>query len=327
MEKLFPGWIGTEELPWAFSQMARYHALSLKIRPVYGSGHGGVPAELADSFAQWSERYGMQTLAKLFAIPFTTFGYGYYEDVPAAYVLKYFEPGIVRSLVLRNKFFNWNGGVQTLWERLAFKLDVRYGADIVSIGRPAPSSGGPVTVRLADGSSFVFDKLIVACPIDEAWNLMDASAEERALASPIRHNDYYVYLCRIDGLKVPAGFAPGRFVRTGAGFPMIWDERNRKTGVHTFYSLGDGTQGPAEIEAGIEADVALMGGRIRETLASARWKYFPHVDPETYRSGYYRRIEALQGKRGVYLAGELMSFSTVECTVRYSRDLVNRFFA
>lgn len=54
------------------------------------------------------------------------------------------------------------------------------------------------------------------------------------------YKDYRVYLKRVAGLRVPAGFAPERFTRAGIGKPMIWDERVPGSGIHTFYLLGDG---------------------------------------------------------------------------------------
>lgn len=326
MERLFPGWVSPSEVPGALAQLARYHLLARKWPAAFGPGHPGTPAELAGDFASWSRRYGMETLAKLFAIPFTTFGYGYYDEVPAAYVLKYFNPGIARALVNHRKFFNWKDGVQELWERTAASLNVRYGVDLVSASRPAAGAAGPVTLRAADGASFEFDRVVVACPYDDALRFLGADETEAALAAPIRHTDYYVHVLRIDGFGIPAGFAPGRFTREGIGKPMIWDERNKKSGTFTFYTLGDGKLGPEDVEAAIAADVALVGGTVRELISMDRWKYFPHVSPEDYAGGYYDRLESIQGRRATFIAGELPSFSTVECSVRYSRDLVRRFF-
>ena len=123
---------------WARFKRAQGH----DVLYICATDEHGTPAELAGDFDSWSRRYGMETLAKLFAIPFTTFGYGYYDEVPAAYVLKYFNPGIARALVNRSKFFNWKDGVQELWERTAASLNVRYGVDLVSAARPAAGAAG-----------------------------------------------------------------------------------------------------------------------------------------------------------------------------------------
>jgi hypothetical protein len=136
------GWLGAD-MAKAISGMAHYRAIAGQID--YCGGHLGMPSGLGDSFADWSRREGLSALARMLAIPFTAYGYGYYEDIPAAYVLKYFEPGFLTSLVLRKDFFTWNGGAQSLWERLALRSDVRYGAEVTAIARPkvlVGSAGG-----------------------------------------------------------------------------------------------------------------------------------------------------------------------------------------
>ena len=325
-ERLCPGWIGLEELPAGIIQILRYHALAPRYGAAFAPGHAGTPAELADPFQAWVDRHRMHTLAKAIAVPYTTFGYGYYDEAPAAYVLKYFEPGLVRSLALQQKFFKWKEGIQTLWERLAAELDVRYSLDIgrirrgdsVSVEGRESVSGAPFRIE--------FDRLVLACPLDEALGFLDVSEEERDLYPRILYKDYRVYLKRASGFRVPAGFAPGRFDRSGIGRAMIWDERVPGSGVHTFYVLGDGAVSDEEIEAGLDQDIRDMGGEGGETIAKVRWKYYPHVSTEDYRSGWYERFEGIQGRDRTYACGEIASFSTVERTIRYSRDLARRFF-
>ncbi len=324
--RLFPGWIRVGELPAGILQILRYHILAPRYRAAFGPGHSGTPDELADSFQSWVDRHGMGVLAKAISIPYTTFGYGYYDESPAAYVLKFFEPGLVRALALQFKFFKWREGVQTLWERLAADLDVRYSRETERIRR-----GGTVEVAGRDRKSgepfrLEFDRLVLTGPLDEAPGFLDASEEERDLYSRILYKDYRVYLKRARGFRVPAGFAPARFDRSGIGRTMIWDERVPGSGVHTFYVLGDGTRSDEEVEAGLDEDIRALGGEPGPTVARVRWKYYPHVSCEDYRSGWYSRFEALQGRNRTYACGEIASFSTVERVIRYSRDLSRRFF-
>jgi hypothetical protein len=66
---------------------------------------------------------------------------------------------------------------------------------------------------------------VLACPVDDALGFLDADDEEKELYSRVLYKDYRVYLKRVSGLRVPAGFAPERFTRAGIGKAMIWDER------------------------------------------------------------------------------------------------------
>ncbi len=327
MERLFPGWIRLEELPVALGQIARYHALAPRYAAIYGAGHADAPDELALPFQDWVERYRMGTLAKVMSIPYTTFGYGYYDEAPAGYVLKFFDPGVMRSLALQGKFFKWKEGVQTLWERLAAGLDLRCGLDIRELRRDSSVRIRGVSLANGEPFSFEFDRVVLACPVDDALAFLDADGEEKELYSRVLYKDYRVYLKRVAGLRVPAGFAPERFTREGIGKAMIWDERVPGTGIHTFYLLGDGALSDAAVEAALDDDIRAMGGVGGELLAKLRWKYYPHVSSEDYRAAWYKRFEARQGARRCYVCGEIASFSTVERVIRYSRDLAERCFA
>ncbi|HSV55500.1 MAG TPA: FAD-dependent oxidoreductase, partial [Magnetospirillaceae bacterium] len=266
-ERIFPGWIRIEELPAGFLEILRYHALSLRYRAAFAPGHAGTPVELADSFQDWVDRRGMRVLAKAIAIPYTTFGYGYYDEAPAAYVLKFFEPGIVRAMALQHKFFKWKEGVQTLWERLAASLDVRYSLDIQEVRRGRTVVVGGLERGTGAPFRLEFDHLVLACPLDDALGFLDASEEERDLYSRILYKDYRVYIKHAQDLRVPAGFAPARFDRSGVGRAMIWDDRMPGSGVHTYYVLGDGTISDALVEEGLDEDIRVLGGEPGETVA------------------------------------------------------------
>ena len=56
------------------------------------------------------------------------------------------------------------------------------------------------------------------------------------------------------------------------------------------------------------------------------WYYFPHVSSEDYAAGWYDKVEALQGEKNTFYAGEVMAFGDMEETAEYSRELVRRFF-
>jgi hypothetical protein len=69
-----------------------------------------------------------------------------------------------------------------------------------------------------------------------------------------------------------------------------------------------------------------VGARLNKVRAVRRWRYFPHVSTADMAAGFYEKLEALQGQRRTFYCGEIMSFSTLECSVRYARQLVERFF-
>jgi hypothetical protein len=72
-----------------------------------------------------------------------------------------------------------------------------------------------------------------------------------------------------------------------------------------------------------------IGGRSCVTAAGrgrAPLEYFPHVGPADMATGYYNTLEGMQGARGTYYAGEVMSFASIEVCARCARALVARCF-
>ncbi len=220
----------------------------------------------------------------------------------------------------QGKGFVWPEGIQTVWQRLAHEHDVLLGVDIEQVVR-----GENVVVETAE-TRHVLDYLILACPLDNALSFLDATAEERDLFSRIRHTDYWVLLCEIEGLPQDIGFLPAHFTLENQGHFMLWYCRWPGSNLYTLYLLGDFQTSQDVLEATAAADLRRLGARLNEVRAARRWRYFPHVGTADMDAGFYDRLEALQGQRRTFYCGEIMSFSTLECSARYARELVDRFF-
>jgi hypothetical protein len=323
LNDVFPGYISAKEAVPLLWQIFKYITfLSRKYQNLYRPGLSNLRHELYETFETWMNRNSMKLFWKMGQIPFTTFGYGYAEEVPAAYVLKYFDVPTVKSLVDSRKFFKWVEGVQTIWERVAKDFDVRYSCTIKNIRR-----GGIITIE-TETETIECDRIIITGPLDEALNYLEKpTKEEKDLFSKIRYYDYYVYTCFADGLRIKGGIRPENFGRNRKGYPMIWDCKWKDDNLYTIYVMGDEKNGDKEIRKRIEEEFAVIGGTVTGYHEIRRWKYFPHVDSATMKSGYYEKLEAIQGKNNTFLSGEVLSFSTVEHSVRYSRQLVERFFS
>jgi predicted NAD/FAD-binding protein len=268
-------------------------------------------------FEAWARARGYEEVAELVRPWFTGFGYGYLHEIPAAYVLKYMTiGGLPLSALLE-------GGFQALWERVARPLDVRLGADIRRITRDA--SG--VTVETADGGAHVFDRLVLACPLDRALSFLDASAEERRLFAEIRYVDYRVVAAYADGPLTSIHTFTTELGPERRGEPIFWYRRWKDSGLHTFYAIGGPEIDDARVVGGVERTLSRLGARMGKVVRTLRWEYFPHVTPAAMAAGFYPAIEAIQGVQRTYYAGELLCFPTVETVVGYSFDLAQRFFA
>jgi predicted NAD/FAD-dependent oxidoreductase len=293
----------------------------LRYRAIHRPGLAGVDRDLAEPFAPFARRHGLPTLARVVAQPFTAFGYGYFDEVPTAYVMKYIDMPMLESLGLSSRRLVWPEGVQALWERVAASHDVRLGAGVRQVTR-----GSTIGVRTEAGE-FEFDSLILTAPLDEALEYLDPSPVERELFGRIRCFDYWVLLCEVAGLPEESGFLPEHFTAADAGHALAWYHRWAGDPLYTFYVLG----GPGWDAEGVRRtcirDVERLGGTVGEIVAQKRWRYFPHVGPAELAGGFYDELEGLQGVRGTYYAGEVMQFATIEECARYSRSLVERHFA
>jgi hypothetical protein len=296
-------------------------ARELRFRKVNHAGLAGLPPELARPFSEFAQQHGLAEVQRALSPFFTGFGYGWFDEVPAAYVLKYFDVPMIEAYYFTGRRISWPDGAQAVWSRLAEQLDVRTGTTVERVTRSD-------TVRVqTDHGEWEFDTLIVTSPLDQALHFLDARPAERRLFSMIRHYDYRVLLCRISDLPGGNGGLPENFFAKRYGHPLLWHRPRPDDPLCSVYVLADGIMSDAEVERICAADFAGMGARLEQVVQARRWHYFPHVDSDAMAGGFYEDLEALQGSNHTYYAGEVMTFATIEHCARYSRRLVERFFA
>jgi predicted NAD/FAD-binding protein len=291
-----------------------------KYHDIYRPGFAGIHPDLFENFQAFASRHALPELPALFQPVATGFGYGYAEQVPAAYMLKYLSWPMITAYARGKGMFVWPDGIQTLWERLGNEHNILLGADIKRVVR-----GDKVVVQTAN-SSVVLDYLILACPLDNALPFLDATFEERDLFSRIRYYDYWVFLSEIEGLPRDTGFIRAHFAAENQGHIMIWYCRWPESRLYTLYVLGDFQISQDVIEANCAADLQRLDAKLGNVLDVRRWRYFPHVYTADMAAGFYEKLEAMQGRKRTFYCGEIMSFSTLESSARYARELVQRFF-
>jgi predicted NAD/FAD-binding protein len=293
--------------------IARLAAELFRHRRLLRPGLAGADPELAMPFATWAQKHGLAATSSLIEPWFTAFGYGYLSEVPAAYVLKY--------LALFGPTSELSGGYQDLWERIARRLDVRRN---VTVRRVRRDDDGVVVE--SDSGAVRFDAVVVACPADAALRVLDAGEEERELLSRVRWQDYRVVVASVRGFcSARQVFFPKHFGNSTRGDPMCAYRRWPDSDVRLFYAFGDGSSLDDTAER-VVATVRAAGGEVTKVHRTVGWRYFPHVPPADMAAGFFGRLEALQGTRRTFYAGELLSFGTVENVVAYSDALVERYF-
>jgi predicted NAD/FAD-binding protein len=312
-------WGDIPRLLWQIGVKYGWYTLG-KYRRVRQPGLDDIPAELCEDFAAFADAHGLRQMAQVVRPVVTGFGYGYEHEVPAAYIVKYLDWLMLARCGLHlGKIGRWPEGSQTLWERLAAQHQV-----ILDVAIERVERGAAVNVHTNQGQ-FNFDALLLACPLDNALPFLDASPEERELFGRIRYYDYWVLLCAIDNLPSLSGFIPDHLHPRKQGRLMIWSSRWADRNIHTLYLLSDEKSDEAAARTAVADDLRQFGADLQEIILARRWRYFPHVSPADMKAGFHNRLEARQGVNRTFYAGEIMSFGSIECCVRYAAALVDRF--
>lgn len=298
----------------------RYVRLVKKYHNVSQPGLTHIDPALSVSFSTWAKQHKLERVAEELAPFFTGFGYDYFERIPAVYVLKYYSWETMKAFAKR-KLYKFPNGIQSLWTTIAGHNDVRYNTIINRIQRDTT-----ITITTQAGT-IECDDLIIASPLDESLNFLDASAEEQNLFKKIIYCDYRTFAVFVNNFHDPVGYLPGNYTVSRMGHPVFWYQRHEDSNLFTFYILGDWKITDEQALQNITKVIQQRGGSIEKIHTIEHWKYFPHVREDDMRAGYFDRLEQLQSQRNTYYAGEVLNFSTVGLSAEYSENLVKRFFA
>ena len=309
-----------EKVSFFWQLLLRYHRLFLQFPNVQKPGLAQCEPELFDNFHHWAQTNNIPLVEDKFERFFTGFGYGYWEEVPAAYTLKYNDWASLVSYI-RRAIYVFPEGIQGLWQKMAERHQVFYNTTIKQIVR----AENVITIE-TDRQQLNADVLLLTCPLDESLNFMDATAVEAELFSKIKYTDYRTYVCRLENFPNQTGFIPAHFSPSKRGHPVFWYKRYSDSDIYTIYVLSDFTVTDAVILHNIEDCIYKLGGRLIKVEQIAKWKYFPHVNTKEMQDGFYNKLEELQGLNRTYYLGELLNFSTIELTAAYAKDLAGRFF-
>jgi len=308
-----------EKVSFFWQLLLKYRRLCHKYQSITAPGFASVDPSLSVNFAEWAKIHEIPLIPKNFERYFTGFGYGYWEEIPAAYVLKYTDWETVKSFV-RGEFYTFPTSVQSLWTAIAAYHDVHYNTTVKSIRRDHL-----IAIKTESGLQ-EFDVLLLSSPLDEALHFLDASAQENLLFSKIIYNDYQCHAAVVKGFPQQTGYLPAHFDPEKKGQPLFWYKRFTESEVYTFYVLGDWKTPDSQIQKNISAVVKKFGGEIEKFLTITKWKYFPHISKDDMENGFYQKLEKLQGKNNTYYIGELSAFATLELTAAYARHLIEKYF-
>lgn len=314
-----------------------------------GAGFPKLPPELAKPFSTWLADKDMATMAQVFSLPVTCYGYGPLDQVPAAYVLKYLDKTDYTMLIvdyakdLFGKVGAWPKrlltGYQSLMRHMADDMTgtgttrVLTGAHISSIRRNQPGSH-PIKVEYRHGGvahQEDFDHLILASLLtEEALAFVDLTGPESSMFSQVKVCNYYTSLCEIPGLEVGTYamvVKDGAVVPPPAGTPCMIIKSWENTDLVVVYTYSAEALSIAEVEARVRAGMAAMKLDLRGVRETLMWPYFPHVEEAGLAAGFYDTLTGMMGQNATWYAGGLMNFEDVEKCFEWSYDLVEKHFA
>ncbi len=264
--------------------------------------------------------------------PFTSFGYGYFDEIPAAYVLKYLDAFTVKQFLSTGKLWTWKEGTESIWQGVNAHLThpVVLNTEVTGVER----TDGKVTVTLNGTQKEAFDKLIICTPLEMFLDYGDPTAEERELFSKIQNKEYFTMAVRTEDEKSPdiSYYYFDNMTNETRGHLMVFYHRWPDCGPQPLVTFTlrnhEGMEDVPFEEARDTtlADMEKSGLPVVKTERIDDWYYFPHVSSKDYADGWYDKVEALQGQKNTFFAGEVMAFGDMEETAEYSKDLVRRFF-
>ena len=319
----------------------RYHGLSKGLDDALQMIEGENPnlKDLALPFDQFCKLNGVEEVMRIWIGPYTSFGYGYFDEIPAAYVMKYLDTTTAIEFV-NMRLWTWKDGTQSIYEAANKKLNnpAVLNTEVVKIERPEEGKEGKIKVTIKRDSEEMteeFDQLIITTPLDHFIEYADAREEEKELFKKIIHEKYVDFIAAFDEEKGPeiSGYIFDNMTVDRLGHAMVYYHRWEDLKANcpsTVYALRN-HMGSEDVPYDktidyMMDDMKLCGFPVKERLFEQETYYCPHISPEDYAAGWYDKLDAIQGKQNTWYAGEIMGFGDMEDTCAASKDLIERFF-
>ena len=319
-----------------------YQRLKAKFRDdLEQNGFAGIDPELFENFETFAVKHGIEPLADSFRPFWIGCGYGYYETTPAIYVLKLMLPAMessVRNAVLnaipfvnRRVLKKVDGGFQSIFKAIANDLPypIHLSEPVVAVTRPAAGSEDQRIVVETAKRTQAFDWVLNSVDPKASLNFLDADANEQTLFSQVERYNYYLQVFKGSNLDHIKGklLLPDHYgeIEDIGHMTLILNRAERPT-YYTAAQPAPWDMSAAEVLDMLRSDVADLGGTVDEVILQQQWNYFPYVSQESLQSGFYDKLEARQGVRGMFFIGGIMNFETVETVTAYSEHLIKKFF-
>ena len=127
--------------------------------------------DLSMNFTDFCKLNKVELAQEIWIGPYTAFGYGFFDEIPAAYVVKYLDFATAMYFVNKD-LWTWQDGTQSIYEAVNAKLQhpARLNVNITKVTR----ENGKVQVYIGEDME-EYDKIIVTAPLQYLPNYFDAT--------------------------------------------------------------------------------------------------------------------------------------------------------
>jgi hypothetical protein len=272
-----------------------------------------VPAELVAPFADFVRAHDLASVVPL------VFNYGQgignILELPALYSINTFGQGVVRNILSGSFLTTAAHDNSLLYERATAHLgdDVLLESAVLLVNRSA--TGVRLLVATPEGPVLIVagKLLVTAPPLLRTFAGFDLDAVERSLFAQFVSGAYYTGVVRLSGLPAGVGLAN---VAADTPYhlpplPGLYDVG--PTGIPGLYNVKYGSPSPlpeAVVRRNIRTEIERVAKagtfpvRFEELEVFAAHAPFElHVSPTAIAGGFYRRLNALQGRNRTYYSG------------------------
>ncbi|MET8153213.1 FAD-dependent oxidoreductase [Actinoplanes sp. NPDC049668] len=272
-----------------------------------------VPADLVAPFRDFVAKYNLGSVVPLVF----QFGQGLGDvlDLPALYPINNFGQGVVKNILGGSFLTTTAHNNSLLYERAAAHLgdDVLFDTQVLRVERTG--SGVRVLVATPDGPRLILARKLVVTipPLLRNFAGFDLDPAERTVFGQFISGAYYTGVVRLSGLPAGVDLANAAASTPFQLPPLPGIYGIGPTAVPGLYNVKYGSTTPlpeAQVRRNIRADIERVATAGTFPLVFQDLEVFKshtpfelHVTPQAIAGGFYRRLNALQGRNNTYYSG------------------------
>jgi oxygen-dependent protoporphyrinogen oxidase len=277
-------------------------------------------------FSKWCDINQFKILKSVYGHHFTSYGLGDIDSIPALYVLRVLNYDNIMSFMELPEHSTWKDGVSSLVQGLKQEIkDIRLGQSVTKISL----SQHEKLCVYTELEMLEFDRVVVTAPLNQFPELYGEDLEMKEFLSSIKYQNYNVYAFIAEAVPKGCGCVLENLSIKNKGHIIIWNSRwylGHGEELVMIYAYENPENSKGSSLKIIESDLLKLGIQSPRLYQVKRWKQGPHVDTKTLQKGFYEKMEAMQGKNNIFLAGEIMSTVSMENCIKYSNYLISKYF-